>query len=159
MWLIYISRNKYKRFNILVQGGETRNLQERRCFCFTTVADATIRFANMWFLRKSVYRIKYVVINLFLLFFQNTSMSVSVCVSPTNKILNQLADFHKIQQGGHAIERDLESIIFNSIVSTILKRQKFKLLRWMQNLHQSVVNYQGLSFLSTVTRPLAERRG
>jgi hypothetical protein len=126
-------------------------LQEWRCFCFTTAADATIRFANMWFLRKSVYRIKYVVINLFLLFFQNTNMSVSVCVSPINKLLNQLADFHIIQQGGHAIERDLESIIFNSIVSTILKWQKFKLLSWMQNLHQSVLNYQGLSFVSTVT--------
>jgi hypothetical protein len=47
MWLIYISHNKYKRFNILLQGGETRNLQEWRCFCFTTAADATIRFANM----------------------------------------------------------------------------------------------------------------
>jgi hypothetical protein len=37
---------------------------------------------------------------------------------------------------GHAIEGDLESMIFNSLHSTIPKLLTFKLLRWMQNLHQ-----------------------
>jgi hypothetical protein len=50
-------------------------------------------------------------------------------------------DFYKIQQRGHAIEGDLNSIIFNPLASTIPKWQTFKLLRWTQNLHHSMCNH------------------
>jgi hypothetical protein len=49
-----------------------------------------------------------------------------------------MVDFHEIRQAGHAIEDDMKAIIFNPIASTILKWLKFKLLRWMQYIHQSV---------------------
>jgi hypothetical protein len=42
--------------------------------------------------------------------------------------------FHEIQQRGHAMEDDLDTIIFNPIASTILKWQTFKLLRQMHKL-------------------------
>jgi hypothetical protein len=51
--------------------------------------------------------------------------------------LNQLVDFNEIQYGGHAIEGDLDAVFFNPVPSTIPKWRTFKLLRWMQNLHQS----------------------
>jgi hypothetical protein len=47
-----------------------------------------------------------------------------------------LLDFHEIQKGGHAIEGDVDAMTFNIIASTILKWQRFKPLRWMQNLPQ-----------------------
>jgi hypothetical protein len=52
-----------------------------------------------------------------------TSLSVSlplITFEPTGR-------FHEIQQGGHAIEGDLNAI---PIVSTILKWQEFELLWW-----------------------------
>jgi hypothetical protein len=52
--------------------------------------------------------------------------------------LNQLVDFYDIQYGSHAIEGDLNAVLFNPIPSTIPKCQTLKLLRWMQNLHQSM---------------------
>jgi hypothetical protein len=51
--------------------------------------------------------------------------------------LNQLVDFYEIQQGGHAIEGNLETVLYNPVSSTIPKWRTFKLLWWMQNLHQS----------------------
>jgi hypothetical protein len=43
--------------------------------------------------------------------------------------------FYKIRRG-HAIEDDLDAILFNPAASTIPKWRTFKLLRWMQNLYQ-----------------------
>jgi hypothetical protein len=38
---------------------------------------------------------------------------LSVCLSVSDlKLFNQFVDFHKIQQGGYAIEDDLEAMIF-----------------------------------------------
>jgi hypothetical protein len=52
--------------------------------------------------------------------------------------LNQSVDFYEIQERGHAIEGDLNAIIFNAAAATIPKWWTFKLLRWIQNLHQSM---------------------
>jgi hypothetical protein len=49
-----------------------------------------------------------------------------------------LVDFYEIQQGGHAIEGHLDTMLFNLIALTIPKWQVFRLLRWMQNLKQSM---------------------
>jgi hypothetical protein len=62
---------------------------------------------------------------------------LSACVSPANNF--QLVDFHEILQGGRAIEGDFDAILFNHIASTILKCRRFKLLIWLQNLHQSAL--------------------
>jgi hypothetical protein len=56
--------------------------------------------------------------------------------------LNQFVDFYEIQYGDHAIEDDLEAVLFNPVSSTITKWQMFKLLRWMQNLHQSMWDHE-----------------
>jgi hypothetical protein len=56
---------------------------------------------------------------------------------PSHQILNQLVDFYEIQERGHAIEGDPDSIVFNTLVSTIPKWRTIKLLRWLQNLHKS----------------------
>jgi hypothetical protein len=40
--------------------------------------------------------------------------------------LNQLVDFHEIQQGDHSIEGNRYAAIFNPIASTILKWRMFK---------------------------------
>jgi hypothetical protein len=49
-----------------------------------------------------------------------------------------LVEFYEIQWVCYAIESDLDAIIFNPVASTIPKWQTFKLLRWIQNFHQSV---------------------
>jgi hypothetical protein len=49
-----------------------------------------------------------------------------------------LVDFYEIQWGGHAIEGDIDAVLFNPVLSAIPKWRTFKLLRWMQNLHQSM---------------------
>jgi hypothetical protein len=46
--------------------------------------------------------------------------------------------FNEIQQGGHAIEGDLNTININLITSTVPKWPMFKFLRWVQNLHHSM---------------------
>jgi hypothetical protein len=56
--------------------------------------------------------------------------------------LNQLVDFYEIKQEGHAIEGDLDAVRFNPVPSTIPKWRTFKLLRWMQNLHQSTWDHE-----------------
>jgi hypothetical protein len=56
--------------------------------------------------------------------------------------LNQLVDFYEIQKDGHAIEDDLDAVLINPVPSTIPKWRTFKLLRWMQNLHQSTWDYE-----------------
>jgi hypothetical protein len=42
----------------------------------------------------------------------------------------------------HVIERDLDTVHFNSVPSTIPNWRTFKLLRWMQNLHQSMWDHE-----------------
>jgi hypothetical protein len=49
-----------------------------------------------------------------------------------------MVDFYEIQYRGHIIEGDLNAIHFNPVPSSISKWRAFKLLRWMQNLHQSM---------------------
>jgi hypothetical protein len=51
-----------------------------------------------------------------------------MCSSLT--ILNQLVEFHEIQQEGHSTEGDLDPVIFTPIASTILSWMRFKLLMW-----------------------------
>jgi hypothetical protein len=63
-------------------------------------------------------------------------LCVCVCVCVPYKLLNQLVDFYEIQFGDIAIEGDLDAILFNGVVAIITKWQTFKLLRWVQNLHQ-----------------------
>jgi hypothetical protein len=66
----------------------------------------------------------------------------SVCVSPHQQLLNQLVDFYEIQKEGHAIEVDLDVVLFNPVPSSIPKWRTFKLLRWMENLHQSTWDHE-----------------
>jgi hypothetical protein len=40
-----------------------------------------------------------------------------------------MVDFHEIWYGGNAIQGDLDGIIFNPIVSIILKSVRFKVVR------------------------------
>jgi hypothetical protein len=53
-----------------------------------------------------------------------------------------LVVFYEIQYGGHAIEGDLETVLINPVPSTIPKWRMFKLLRWMQNSHQSTWDHE-----------------
>jgi len=48
-------------------------------------------------------------------------VQLSACPSPphTNKFWNNKLDFHEIQQKGHTTQGDPETIIFNTIASTI----------------------------------------
>jgi hypothetical protein len=62
------------------------------------------------------------------------NLSVRVCVPPNN-VLNQLADFHEIQFGGHVIEDYLDTIFLSRVSSVISKWRTFRLLRLMENLH------------------------
>jgi hypothetical protein len=66
-------------------------------------------------------------------------LCVSVC--PSYQLLNQLVDFYEIQYGEIAIEGDLDAIVFNTVAAIITKWRTFKLLRWMQNLHQSTQDH------------------
>jgi hypothetical protein len=45
--------------------------------------------------------------------------------------MNHMVDFYEIQYGGHAIEGDLEAIIFNAVAATVPKWWTFKLFRWI----------------------------
>jgi hypothetical protein len=56
--------------------------------------------------------------------------------------LNQLVGFYEIQWQGHDIEGDLDAVLFNPVPSIITKWRTFKLLRWMQNLHQSTWDHE-----------------
>jgi hypothetical protein len=40
---------------------------------------------------------------------------------PTYEVLNQLVDLYEIEQGYHAIEGNLDAIIFNPVATTIQK--------------------------------------
>jgi hypothetical protein len=59
-----------------------------------------------------------------------------VSVPLPRQLLNQIVDFCEIQQGAHAIEGDLDAIIVAAAAATIPKWRTFKLLRWVQRLHQ-----------------------
>jgi hypothetical protein len=63
-------------------------------------------------------------------------LSVLLSVCPPQLLWKKISIFYNNQQGGHAIEGDLDSIIFGPAASTISK-WTFKLLTWMQNLHYS----------------------
>jgi hypothetical protein len=60
------------------------------------------------------------------------------------QILNQLVDIYEIQKSGYAIDDDLKAIIFNPVATAIQKWGPFKLLRWLQNFHQSTWNHEAL---------------
>jgi hypothetical protein len=62
---------------------------------------------------------------------------LSVCLSPSNQLLNQSESFHEIQFKVHDIEGNLDAIAFNAVAATIPKLRTFRLLRWIQNLHHS----------------------
>jgi hypothetical protein len=47
------------------------------------------------------------------------SLCLSICVPPPLITLNQLVDFHEIQQEGHAIDGDPDAIIFNFVASAV----------------------------------------
>jgi hypothetical protein len=64
--------------------------------------------------------------------------------------LNQLEGVHEILLAGHVIEGDINAIKFILIPLIILKWWSFRLLRWMQNLHQSSVLNSGLSLVTIV---------
>jgi hypothetical protein len=49
---------------------------------------------------------------------------------------------YEIQLGGHAIEGGLDAVLFNPVPLTIPKWRTFKLLRLMQNLHQSTWDHE-----------------
>jgi hypothetical protein len=62
---------------------------------------------------------------------------VRLIVSPITHFEPVNRFFHELQYGGYVIEGDLNAIIFNPVASNIPKWRTFKLLRWIQNLHQS----------------------
>jgi hypothetical protein len=43
--------------------------------------------------------------------------------------MNEFVDYDEIRCGGHAIEGDLDAIIFNAVAATIPKWKTFKLLK------------------------------
>jgi hypothetical protein len=49
--------------------------------------------------------------------------------------LNQFVDFYEIQWGGHAIEGDLDAVLFNPVLSTIPKWR-------MKKLHQTTLEHE-----------------
>jgi hypothetical protein len=54
---------------------------------------------------------------------------VDVQTSEAVQLLKQLVDLDEILYGDDYIEGDLDSMLFNSVASTISKRRTFKLLR------------------------------
>jgi hypothetical protein len=52
--------------------------------------------------------------------------------------LNRLVDLNDILYGADDIEDDLDSILLNSVASTISKWRAFKVLRWVQILNRLV---------------------
>jgi hypothetical protein len=59
-----------------------------------------------------------------------------LCCRP-HQLFDLLVDLCEIQYRDHAIEGNLDTIIFNPVSSTVPKWGTFKLLRWMQNIPQS----------------------
>jgi hypothetical protein len=57
--------------------------------------------------------------------------------------LKLLVDFHEVQQGRHAIECDIDAMIFNPVAPTIPTWRTLKLLKLMQKLHQSTWEKKG----------------
>jgi hypothetical protein len=48
-----------------------------------------------------------------------------------------ISRFYEVRYRGHADEGDLEAVHFNAAASVVPKCRMFRLLMWMQNLHQS----------------------
>jgi hypothetical protein len=68
---------------------------------------------------------------------------IILCVN--YQLFNQLIDFYDIQWRSHAIEGDLDAVIFNPVASTFRKWRTFKLLWWMENMPQSTLNHETVS--------------
>jgi hypothetical protein len=64
-------------------------------------------------------------------------------VGEVGKLVLPRTSCYQTQQGGHATEGDLDAILFNPVAS-IPKWRKSKLMRWIQNLHQSTWDHKGL---------------
>jgi RAB protein geranylgeranyltransferase component A len=60
------------------------------------------------------------------------------------KTFRPISTFYVIQDGRHAIESDLEAILFNLVPLVTQKRSVFKLLRWTRNLHQSEWGHESM---------------
>jgi hypothetical protein len=65
-----------------------------------------------------------------------------LCVCPPYQLLTQLVDFYEIQYRCHAIEDDLDVIIFNAITVIIPKWRTYKILGWIKNLHLSTQDHK-----------------
>jgi hypothetical protein len=66
-----------------------------------------------------------------------------VCPSPLSTF--EPSDrFYEIQNGVHDIEDDLNAKIVNPVTLTIPKWRTFKLLTWMQNVHQPTWDHEFL---------------
>jgi hypothetical protein len=70
------------------------------------------------------------------------SVCLSVRLDPPNNFWTNWQIFIKFSREVIAIEDDLDAVLFNPVPSTIPKWQTFKLLRWMQNLHQSTSEHE-----------------
>jgi hypothetical protein len=64
-----------------------------------------------------------------------------------------LVGLDEILYGGVAIEGDTDVIIFNPMVSSILKWLRFIILMWVQYLHHSALLNNGLGLVSIVVFP------
>jgi hypothetical protein len=53
-----------------------------------------------------------------------------------------MVDCYEIHYGCDAIEGDLDATLSNPVPSTVPNWQTFRLLRWMQNVHQSALGHQ-----------------
>jgi hypothetical protein len=61
--------------------------------------------------------------------------------------LNQLVDFHEIQQGGHAIEDEPEAIFFQSYSFNHFERVEVQTSEGDAKPTQPALDYHGLSLL------------
>jgi hypothetical protein len=62
-------------------------------------------------------------------------LAVSVC--PPKNLWTKLTDIYETQLRRRAIEYDLDVVLINPLASSFLTRPILKLLRCVQNLHQS----------------------
>jgi hypothetical protein len=66
-----------------------------------------------------------------------TTVNLSICLS-FQVTFEVISRFYEIEEGGHAVEGGIDAEHFNPLASTIPKWWTFKLLRWMQNLQESM---------------------
>jgi hypothetical protein len=65
-----------------------------------------------------------------------TLSTVRLCVSPSKSSFETISNYES-EYGGYATEGNIDAIGFNHVASTIQTWPTFRLLRWVQNLHQS----------------------